>query len=294
MSSSSSSSSSSTSVDDILGNQIAVNEEDSFVIAVDATGAMMYSWSTTWYTWNPDLYAMVEHTSADGYNQTDYSPVGYDEAKGLVMHPTAHYFYSDTGTTDYMVVLGYASNTDPVTHITYHTISTGIGDAEVVVDSTISSKGIIGLSTFLSENRPTTDTFHLEFAGVHKMSLLSTPTLVPVEMVRSSGVWALTGHYLVDMLPRDGVSSETESFVANEYQTTPLSRSTELEPGDLLGTFSSVLIQISTSALQDITTEPLITDIHDLHENIPVANDGPPQIELPPPPKYSAQSSWNA
>ena len=151
-----------------------------------------------------------------------------------------------------------------------------------------------GLSTFLSENRPTTDTFHLEFAGVHKMSLLSTPTLVPVEMVRSSGVWALTGHYLVDMLPRDGVSSETESFVANEYQTTPLSRSTELEPGDLLGTFSSVLIQISTSALQDITTEPLITDIHDLHENIPVANDGPPQIELPPPPKYSAQSSWNA
>ena len=90
--------------------------------------------------------------------------------------------------------------------------------------------------TFTSDNRPTTDTFHLQYAGVHAISLSSTPFLVPVNLVRPSGVPALTRHCLVDMLPRDVVSSETEIFVANEYKTIALSESTGLEPGDLLGT----------------------------------------------------------
>eukprot|EP00904_Undaria_pinnatifida_P011359 jgi/Undpi1/7353/HiC_scaffold_22.g09826.m1 len=142
-----------------------------------------------------------------------------------------------------------------------------------------------GLSTFLSDNQPTTDTFHLEFAGVHAISLSSTPTLVPVNFVHSLDIPALTGHYLVYMLPRDGVSSETEILVANGYQTIPPSGSTKLEPGDLLGTSSSPLIKISTSALQDTTTEPLPTDIHALHDIIPGATDGSPQTEPPPPRK---------
>ena len=50
---------------------------------------------------------------------------------------------------------------------------------------------------------------------MHTISLSSTRPLVPVNLVRSSGAPVLTDHYLVDMLPRDGVSSETEIFVAN-------------------------------------------------------------------------------
>ena len=109
--------------------------------------------------------------------------------------------------------------------------------------------------TFTSDNRPTTDIFHLEYAGVHAI----TPSLVPVNLVRTSGVPALTGHCLVDMLPRDGVSSETEIFVANGYQSIPLSGSTDIQRSDLLGTPSSPLIQIPTWTLQDISTEPLPT-----------------------------------
>ena len=116
-----------------------------------------------------------------------------------------------------------------------------------------------GLSAFISDNRPTTDTFHLEFANVQAISLLSTPSLAPVNLIRSSGVPALTGHYLVNMLPRDGASSGTEIFVANGYQTILLSGSADLEPGDLLGTPSSPLIQIMAWALQDNTREPLPT-----------------------------------
>ena len=56
--------------------------------------------------------------------------------------------------------------------------------------------------TFTSDNRPPTDTFHLEYAGVHAISLTSTPTLIPVNLVRPSGVPALTGYCLLDMPPR--------------------------------------------------------------------------------------------
>ena len=112
------------------------------------------------------------------------------------------------------------------------------------------------------------------------------PTLVSANLVRSSGVPAFTSHYLIGMLSRDGISSETEIFVSNGHQTIPLSGSIELEPGDLPATCSSPLIQISTtSTVQHITTEPVptdITDIHALHDNIPVANDEPPHTETPP------------
>ena len=66
-----------------------------------------------------------------------------------------------------------------------------------------------GLSAFVRDNRPSQDTIHLEFASVHAVSLSATQPLVPVNLVRSSGLPAPTGHYLVDMLPRDSLSSET-------------------------------------------------------------------------------------
>lgn len=116
-----------------------------------------------------------------------------------------------------------------------------------------------GPSTFPHDKRPTTDAFHLEFAGMHAISLSSTPSLVPVNLVLPSGIPALTGHYLIDMLPRDGVFSGTEIFVAHGYQPIPVSELTDLEPSALLGTSSSPHIKIPTSAVQGITTKPLPT-----------------------------------
>ena len=147
-----------------------------------------------------------------------------------------------------------------------------------------------GLSTFKSDNRPTTHTFHVELAGVRAMSRSSTPSLVPVNLVCSSGVLALAGRHLVDMLPRHGDSSETEMFVANRYHTIPPSGSTDIEPGDLLGTSFSPLIPIPTSTLQDINTQPLPTDIDALHNNIPVADDVLPRTEAPLHQRYPAPS----
>ena len=140
---------------------------------------------------------------------------------------------------------------------------------------------------------PTTDIFHLEFVGVHAISLSYTPSLVRVNLVRSSGIPALTGHYLVDMLPRDGLSSETKIFVTDSHQNIPLSGFTDLEQGDLLGTFS--LIQIPLSALHRPSAVPLpttlhTTDVHALHDNIPVAEDGRPSTDTQPCLLYTSPS----
>ena len=140
-----------------------------------------------------------------------------------------------------------------------HTILPRQPSQPIFDDHSLSVPRTEGLSTFISDYRPTADISHLEFAGVHAVSLSPTLFLVPVNLVRSSGVPALTGHCLVDMLPSDGASSETETLVANGYQTFPLSGSTDLEPGELLGTPSSLLIIIPTWALQDISTEPIPT-----------------------------------
>lgn len=125
------------------------------------------------------------------------------------------------------------------------------------------------LSTLIHGNRPAADTFHLDFAGVHAISLSSTLSLAPVHLVRSSDIPALTGHYLVDMLPRDGLPSETEIFVTNDYQNIPLSGFTDLEPGDLLETSFFPFIQTPISVLQDLHTEspptPAGNDVHALY-----------------------------
>ena len=86
-----------------------------------------------------------------------------------------------------------------------------------------------GLSTFVHDNRPSQNTIHLEFAVVYAVSRSATLSLVPVYLVRPSGIPAPTGQYLDDMLPRDGFSSETEIFVASGYQNNPLSGLTDLE-----------------------------------------------------------------
>ena len=74
-----------------------------------------------------------------------------------------------------------------------------------------------GFSTFIQDDRLPDDVYHLRYAGREAVSLTSAPSLVQVNLVRSSGMPALTGSYLVDMLHRDGLSSDSELFVAHGH-----------------------------------------------------------------------------
>ena len=71
--------------------------------------------------------------------------------------------------------------------------------------------------------------------------------------MRSNGYPALTGHYLVDMLPQPGILSMKEHFVASGRQVLPLTGVADLEPGDLVGVAHAPLLNVPLGALQHAT-----------------------------------------
>ena len=73
-----------------------------------------------------------------------------------------------------------------------------------------------------------------------------------MNLIRSNGSHAFTGHYLVDMLPQSDLPSEEEHFVASGRQVRPLVGVSNLEPGDLLGVAHAPLISFPLDALQHV------------------------------------------
>ena len=81
------------------------------------------------------------------------------------------------------------------------------------------------------------------------MSLNTTLRLTPVNLVRRDGSPALTGHYMVDLLPLSDSSETTECFVSSGRLNIPLSGCRELKAGDILGTASSPLFRVPLESL---------------------------------------------
>ena len=86
--------------------------------------------------------------------------------------------------------------------------------------------------------------FHLLYDGADRVNLSAEPQLLPVNLARSNGRPALTGHYLVEMLPpQPDVLLAEERFAASGRQILPISGATDLEPGDLLGVAHATLMR---------------------------------------------------
>ena len=92
--------------------------------------------------------------------------------------------------------------------------------------------------------------FHLCYDGAEGVTLSDEPKLLAVNLIRSNGSQALTGYYLVDMLPQSDLPSEEEHFVASGRQVRPLVGVSNLEPGDLLGVAHAPLMCVPLDALQ--------------------------------------------
>ena len=81
-------------------------------------------------------------------------------------------------------------------------------------------------------------------------------------MVCSNGSQALTGHYLVDILPQFDMPSVEEHFVASGRQVLPLVAVANLEPGDILGVGYAPLMCVPLDAMQydsrppDLSSDP--------------------------------------
>ena len=86
---------------------------------------------------------------------------------------------------------------------------------------------------------------------------------------------------MVKMISREDLLPDTVIFGSDGHQTIPLSGSTDLYPGDLLGTSLSPLVQVPLATLGHPSLNPPAPPptpgAHALHDNIPVASENPHQ-----------------
>ena len=98
--------------------------------------------------------------------------------------------------------------------------------------------------------------FHLRYDGAVGVTLSDEPQLLAVNLFRSNGSQAFTGHYLVDMLPHSDLPTLKEHFVTSERQVLPLVGVAKLEPGDILGVTHAPLMCVALNVLQPDSRAP--------------------------------------
>ena len=124
--------------------------------------------------------------------------------------------------------------------------------------------------------------YHLVYDG-QGVPLNDSPQLIPVNLVHLDGSPALTGHYLVDLLPVHNDSNISERFDSSARISIPLTGYRELEPGDVLGTASSPLLRVPLEAL---TLHDVSVDVSALAESptTPASQTALPHNTTPDPP----------
>ena len=88
-------------------------------------------------------------------------------------------------------------------------------DHRVFGDLTLSHHATTGVSAYAIDPIAADGGFRLRYDGTVGVNLSDEPQLLEVNLVRSNGSPALTGHYLVGMLPQPGFLSKQEHFVAS-------------------------------------------------------------------------------
>ena len=92
-----------------------------------------------------------------------------------------------------------------------------------------------GMSVYAFDPAASGGSFHLRYEGASGVTLSGDLQLLAVNLVRSDGSPALTGHYLVDMMPQPNLTSIAEHFVDSGRQVRPLDTVADAEPGYTLG-----------------------------------------------------------
>ena len=124
--------------------------------------------------------------------------------------------------------------------------------------------------------------YHLVLDGLG-VSLTDFPQLILVNLVRLDGSPALTGHYMVNLLPIHDDSNPSERFVSSGRQSIPLTGYQELEPGNVLDTASSPLLRVP---LEAPTLHDVPADVSALAESptTPASPTALPHSTTPDPP----------
>ena len=121
-------------------------------------------------------------------------------------------------------------------------------DNRVLGELTLSHHATTGVVAFAIDPAASNGAFHLRYNGTIGVTLSDEPQLLAVNLVRSNGSPALTGHYFVDILPQPDIISGQKHFVAPERQVLPFIGVADLEPGA-----DAPLLRIPLGALQHPT-----------------------------------------
>ena len=134
-------------------------------------------------------------------------------------------------------------------------------------------------AAYIRNHEAPANAYHLVYDGLG-VSLTESPQLIPVNLVRLDGSPALTGHYMVDILPVIADSNPLERFVSLGRQLMPLTVYQDLEPGDVLGTASSPLLRVPLEVLS----------LHDALADVSALAESPTSPQPVPPPHITSDS----
>ena len=149
-------------------------------------------------------------------------------------------------------------------------------------------------ATYIRNREASNAAYHLVYDG-QGVSFTDSLQLIPVNLVRLDESPALTGHYMVDLLPVHDDSNSSERFVSSGRQLIPLTRYQDLEPGDVLGTASSPLLRVPYEALTLYDVPALAeSSITPASQTAPPPNTTPDLPDDPPPNFYTDSITTNA
>ena len=134
-------------------------------------------------------------------------------------------------------------------------------------------------AAYIRNHEVPANAYHLVYDGLG-VSLTESPQLIPVNLVRLDGSPALTGHYMVDILPVNADSNPLERFVSSGRQLIPLTGYQDLEPGNVLGTISSPLLRVPLEILS----------LHDALADVSALAESPTRPQPVPPPHITSGS----
>ena len=126
-------------------------------------------------------------------------------------------------------------------------------DNRVLGELTLPHHITTGVAAYTGDPLASNGASHLRCDGNTGVTLLGEPQLLAVNLVRSNGSLALTGHYFVDILPQPDFLSGQKHFVASGRHVIPLAGVADLEPGDLVGVADAPLLRVPLGALQHLT-----------------------------------------
>ena len=132
-------------------------------------------------------------------------------------------------------------------------------DQRVFGELTLSDHAPTGASAFVPDPLASGGSFHLRYDGADGVTWSDEPQLLAVNLVRSNGLPALTGHYLVEMLPQPDLLLAQKHFAASGRQVLPTSGATDLEPGGLLGDAHAPLMRAPIAAFQSTNSAPAVS-----------------------------------